>query len=527
MNIKRIAANRIFLGLCLLLFVFGLFVATPGSLTAQESLSINPTSGCGAEAGGLPYTALYAAEPGSYSVYARLGMADQEGEAYVYTQGLESNKCTKIGQAVVRGDVWQKIGTWQSSGFGEGTNFLFFSPAVQGMPVANRPTIMLVPDASPVCVPAAECEVTINGETGVIRASGTLLNEDTLHLLEVKDPSKDTIKQVNYYVDDQPVYTKPTLEPFNLRYVGSGNHNLTRVVEYESRQQVVFIEEVERDFANVISHTFFSFIYGQRTVLQVVCLFALLAINALLVVTLVKKRREKQLWEEHHVAHENLPNFPTPTPPPATTALKKFTERYAWAGAIAKNATTVLLLISLTLGLILVTDSYGFQLYQTDGESMRTTLETGDRILINKLPKTWSKLNGRQYVPKRGEVIVAKKRQSALLGSSSFSIGEQAWVKRVIGLPGERVVIQEGVIKVQKPGESGFLNPDQGAAWEAQLQQPIAEVVDVTLAADEIFIVGDNRPGSIDSRSFGPVKIDDIIGRATVDLTPTLKPKRL
>lgn len=67
---------------------------------------------------------------------------------------------------------------------------------------------------------------------------------------------------------------------------------------------------------------------------------------------------------------------------------------------------------------------------------METTLYTGDRLIVNRLPVTWSSLKGKTYVPARGEIIVFKNPRYTLGADDEYI------VKRVIGLPGERVVLK-------------------------------------------------------------------------------------
>ncbi len=91
------------------------------------------------------------------------------------------------------------------------------------------------------------------------------------------------------------------------------------------------------------------------------------------------------------------------------------------------------------------------------------------------------------------------------------------YIKRVIGLPGERVVVANGKVRIYN-NES----PDGRELAEAYL--PTGRYtngdIDFTLANDEYFVLGDNRGASSDSRSFGPVHRDDVIGRVFLRAFP-------
>jgi signal peptidase I len=94
------------------------------------------------------------------------------------------------------------------------------------------------------------------------------------------------------------------------------------------------------------------------------------------------------------------------------------------------------------------------------------------------------------------------------------------FIKRVIGLPGERVVIQDGKVTIYNADHKNGIALD-----EAYLESDIAAAdhtqnVDLTLGADQYYMMGDNRPYSFDSRRWGPLPKKDIVGRVIVRLWP-------
>lgn len=147
------------------------------------------------------------------------------------------------------------------------------------------------------------------------------------------------------------------------------------------------------------------------------------------------------------------------------------------------------------------------QPFIVDGGSMLDTFHSGDFLLVDKMSFLFS-------APKRGEVIVFK-----------FFEGEAKYqgrylIKRVIGLPGEHIVVADGKTMIyNKQNPNGF-------EYNESFLTPLYNVnktfrgADVTLGADEYFVMGDNRDGSYDSRSWGPLPGKDIRGRAFIRVMP-------
>lgn len=156
--------------------------------------------------------------------------------------------------------------------------------------------------------------------------------------------------------------------------------------------------------------------------------------------------------------------------------------------------------------MIFIFRTFIFQTYEVIGQSMSPTLSQNDRLIVFKLGKVTSNLFG-DYVPKRGEIIVFD------------SPGQQQedsklqLVKRVIGLPGERVVIQSGNVTIFNDENPEGFDPDMNINGE--LNTPKTGNVDITVPEGELFVAGDNRaPGrSLDSRNdLGTVPVENVIG---------------
>lgn len=158
-----------------------------------------------------------------------------------------------------------------------------------------------------------------------------------------------------------------------------------------------------------------------------------------------------------------------------------------------------------------------FQSYEVDGPSMETTLHNNDRLIVWKVPRTIARVTGHQYVPHRGDIIIFVES-----GLSNFSSSDsKQLIKRVIGLPGDRIKVHSGVLTVyNKEHPDGFV-PDKTMSYGKVVHEETDErELDVQLGANELFVCGDNRPNSLDSRTFGPITTDQIVGKLSIRLLP-------
>ncbi len=156
-------------------------------------------------------------------------------------------------------------------------------------------------------------------------------------------------------------------------------------------------------------------------------------------------------------------------------------------------------------------NTFVFQSYEVDGSSMEPTLQNKDRLIIWKLPRTWAKITRHDYVPDYGDVIVFHKPDGS----------DEQLIKRVIGLPGDRVVIENGTITVYNESHPQGFRPDE-SAYGKDLEKPV-DSIDTKVGENEIFVSGDNRTpgGSYDSRGgLGNVPMDMVIGKLVLRLFP-------
>ncbi len=129
--------------------------------------------------------------------------------------------------------------------------------------------------------------------------------------------------------------------------------------------------------------------------------------------------------------------------------------------------------------------------YIVEGRSMQPNFETGEWIIVSRLPYLLGQ-------PQRGDVVIL-----------DFPEPQEDLIKRLIGKPGETIAIHDGLVFVDGvPLHEPYINelPRYNNEW--------------TLGPDEYFVLGDNRNNSRDSHVFGPITMDRIIGKAWIIYWP-------
>ncbi len=198
-------------------------------------------------------------------------------------------------------------------------------------------------------------------------------------------------------------------------------------------------------------------------------------------------------------------NYPPPPPP-------KHQRFEGWSSVLS---TAALLLLAPLIAVCIA--AFVVQSYQVDGQSMEKTLQNNDRLIVDKWPRTWARLTHHQYTPNRGNIIIFNQSGLDFAGNQSKQL-----IKRVIGLPGERVVVKDGKVKVYNKQFPGGFNPDKSGLYTIDATYTPSSA-DVNLQAGEIYVLGDNRTNSEDSRYFGPVKLDQVVGKLSVRVMPLNK----
>lgn len=177
-----------------------------------------------------------------------------------------------------------------------------------------------------------------------------------------------------------------------------------------------------------------------------------------------------------------------------------------------------LLLTAFAIAFIL--NAFVIQSYQVDGESMETTLQNNDRLIVDKVPRTLARLTGHSYTPQRGQIIIFN--ENDLPGF----IGTKQLIKRVIGLPGDHVVVDNQKITIYNAAHPNGFDPDHSGIYSfTPATTPVDIHVDVTLGPNQLFVCGDNRGNSEDSRYFGPIQTNQVVAKLVLRIMPINKAK--
>jgi len=149
----------------------------------------------------------------------------------------------------------------------------------------------------------------------------------------------------------------------------------------------------------------------------------------------------------------------------------------------------------ISLVIILPVRYFLIQPFYVKGASMEPNFYDHEYLIIDEITY-------RLGEPQRGDIVVFKYPKDP----------RQFFIKRVIGLPGERVKIENGLVYITSGGQTNVLN-EEYLTDGLETRLPISGYGEVTLKNDEYYLLGDNRDQSLDSRVFGSVKRDYIIGR--------------
>ena len=180
-----------------------------------------------------------------------------------------------------------------------------------------------------------------------------------------------------------------------------------------------------------------------------------------------------------------------------------------------KDTLGIFVFISCVLVGTILINAFIFRSFNVVGPSMQTTMYTGDRLIVNRLPVTWAQLQNKPYIPERGQIIVFKNPRY------NVGTGDEYIVKRVIAFPGERVTVTDGVLTVYNSEHPNGFHPDD--ANHGEPGSPTSGSVDTTVTDGTLFVAGDHRQGdfSFDSRSgLGLIPYYDVVGPVKLRISP-------
>jgi len=165
--------------------------------------------------------------------------------------------------------------------------------------------------------------------------------------------------------------------------------------------------------------------------------------------------------------------------------------------------------VGIALVIAFLVRGFVLQQFYISGPSMESTMFQNNRVLVNKL-------SYRLHDIHRGDVVVFDR-----VTTDGTAVQHDDLIKRVIGLPGDTVSISKCVVSVNgKPTDEPYLNDYDLAQDNLDDRCRIPEMALTAVEDGHIFVMGDNRPQSFDSRMFGTIDEKLVVGRAFVIIWP-------
>lgn len=160
----------------------------------------------------------------------------------------------------------------------------------------------------------------------------------------------------------------------------------------------------------------------------------------------------------------------------------------------SKNIWGWVIAIGIAVAVAFLVRAFLFEIILVDGPSMQPTLHTDERLAVEKV----SRYAG---LPERGDIIIVHYPDGT----------NRNYVKRAIGLPGDTVEIKDSIV---------YINGEALSEDYINKEEPYADMAAVTVPEDSVFVMGDNRANSMDSRMVGPIKHEWIVGHAMAVIFP-------
>jgi signal peptidase I len=200
---------------------------------------------------------------------------------------------------------------------------------------------------------------------------------------------------------------------------------------------------------------------------------------------------------------DGLRTTPEPVPPAMGAPVATGTAKPGMTAAERRSTRNIVEWVGIVAGaliLAVIVKTFLFQAFYIPSLSMYPTLHKGDRVLVNKVSYDLHDIH-------RGDIVVFERPPGEPTSIKDL-------IKRVIGLPGDVIEGRDGIVYVNGTAlEESYIDP--GDRTENLPKQ--------TVPAGELFVMGDNRNNSEDSRVFGPIPEKTVVGRAFVRVWPVTR----
>ena len=182
-----------------------------------------------------------------------------------------------------------------------------------------------------------------------------------------------------------------------------------------------------------------------------------------------------------------------------------FEPRESWTRSLADFFLELIKVVAICASIIILVRWLLFQPFYVKGSSMEPNYHDGEYLIIYQLPYRFPDLFKTFTEKERGRTIIFHPPNDP----------KEFYIKRLIGLPGERVKIEDGTVTIYNSE-----NPEGFVLGEEYLPKGVrtlpGNTSEVTLGVDKIFVLGDNRGASLDSRRIGSVSIQNVLGEPII-----------
>lgn len=450
-------------------------------------------------------TALFKVPQGTYKIYAATDNGSDTARVYLNQfDDLDVNHCQLLGPTVAVNQQKLAVGDVTITASSAISWYIKTQNAVSQNLSANRLRIFLVPTNVQLCIDS-QCRVDDSHTQLIIPVQSNTATNRVVIAYYV-NPAEDTLKTVDYFADDNFLFAKQTLTEFPTEYQSIINYSkLSTLSKYESGQAIVRTQQLKDDQYGSATPTELlrKYINPYEDKLPTAGIFLGITTFAYAILLLYRKWYVKRQWKYNHGLLTRKVEHYDP---------EKSLKRIELVTTLLNIRRIAVVFIGL-FALLIILNTFVIDTFDISGHSMEKTLHNGEKVLILKLPVSYKKFIHGNYIPTRGSIIVAKINESEGSYVSTFGNGKKAMIKRVVAIPGDRVVVKDKRIYVyiQNKGEAKLFG--EGQPWAKTVQNTTDHFdIDRVLGINEVFVAGDNRAASIDSRINGPINAGQIIG---------------
>ena len=184
--------------------------------------------------------------------------------------------------------------------------------------------------------------------------------------------------------------------------------------------------------------------------------------------------------------------------------------------SVGREILEWVMVIIAALLISMVIKAFVFSTYKVNMVSMEDTLYEGHNVIVYKTGYFFNE-------PKHGDIIVFMHEEGKIKNFIKYlpirNPGEVDYIKRVIGLPGDQIDIREdGFVYRKSKGDSDFVKLEE--PYAKNLTESKGMQLPLTVPEGQLFVMGDNRQQSLDSRQIGTIDIDTVIGKAVFRIWP-------